>query len=153
MNTAPIFTKYLVPKNKTQGLQKSSDATNILLNTQISQKSIENSENVSQLLKDHEYNKYFNVDSLMLYGIENNISTIPATMTVPEIEVEDSLTFTGTGLSPFIKVIKKSDESDAINEQTKKEGIPTVSNAEALKPSNKIDEYNEEIKITSIIKV
>lgn len=56
--------------------------------------------------------KLFGSESIMLYGMENNATTVPTLVNIPEIEVEDSITLTGTGLSPFIKINKKAKNAE-----------------------------------------
>ncbi|XP_011497222.1 PREDICTED: uncharacterized protein LOC105361669 [Ceratosolen solmsi marchali] len=109
----------IVSKYKTPFSQKSSEVLDELLNLHSSQKSNGNIDNLSPLLKDNnEYNKYFSIESIMLYGMDNNLSTVKTPLIIPEIEVEDSITLTGTGLSPFLKIHKKSTETtDNLNEK------------------------------------
>lgn len=133
------------PKTKTSPVsaQKSSDATDDLLAMQqSSQKSsgnnaAGNADNLSLLLKGNpDYNQYFSIESIMLYGLDNNASALPAPVIVPEIEAEGSITFTGTGLSPFLKIQRNepgSRKKDEVMDQVMNEVI-TVEDETNEKP-------------------
>ncbi|OXU31012.1 hypothetical protein TSAR_014189 [Trichomalopsis sarcophagae] len=87
--------------------------------------------------------KLFGSESIILYGMENNATTVPTLVTIPEIEVEDSITLTGTGLSPFIKINKTSkdtklEKSDPVANHDILNGRPSESNIAVTLENQKI---------------
>ncbi|XP_031788673.1 probable serine/threonine-protein kinase DDB_G0282963 [Nasonia vitripennis] len=89
--------------------------------------------------------KLFGSESIILYGMENNATTVPTLVTIPEIEVEDSITLTGIGLSPFIKINKTSkdtklEKSDPVANHAILYGRPSESNIAVTLENQKISE-------------
>jgi hypothetical protein len=89
----------------------------------------------------------------MLYGMDNNISTVKTPLSVPEIEVDDSITLTGTGLSPFLKIHKKSAETaDNLTEKSDNEIVTNLIDKKINKDEHLIAKNDIEIIKTCINK-
>ncbi|KAJ8686344.1 hypothetical protein QAD02_022138 [Eretmocerus hayati] len=104
-------------ENKTHLMQKSSGELDELLNPPNLQKSNGSAINPSPVSKStSDLNRILGIDSIMLYGMDNNATSLQIPLAIQEIEMEDSITFTGTGLSPFLKKLNSS-QTDHVPEK------------------------------------
>lgn len=115
---APVPETTALPKDETPVLPKNPDGENVSPNVQKVQDTPSGFVSISSLVKNTEFNRYFSIDSISVVHMDNTANAVQNRPTEPEIEVEDSVGFTGTGLSPFLKLNKKTEKDR--NEQSPK---------------------------------